>query len=589
LKQAIALLLCAGCAPPVLTIAGFDSADYVAAVKLDTDGAFVSASEVRPLSGGVDLLSDGETIVLAGWSSADLGGNVSISSVPLTARAGCSPRVPQPRVATSISADGAMATLDPASLPVLSASWAEALCPEIETEALELRLRCRDKRCPWTIGPGSAACTFTVDFGACLEDPLEARIDPDGTPCVATAPSRQAISEDACVATPAMAPAIAHASCPKCEIDLYVAPDAPRFTVERVVVAEVTKFVPMIEPFRLGKVPKQHALTQANDFTVAGDRIVVVTSSIVGDAACGESKLKSYSATTLAPLGSPIVAGFCTLVLAAHGEEVVGVSTDAFNRFNVDVYGADPNVRRSIALDPRAVAGPGEAPLAAPDCSRPYDVVVDGPRAYVVLGQGCGPNVMAVHVVNLETSLAERHVAFAEGNPYRSKIIGDSLWISSATSMTVVRRKLPDLVEVERYFVDPIVASADIAIFDFDFDVARGELVSASIRDQPVLRRNKGPGPFAERTYFLSEEADPTAIWAAPFAGALGLVLGTTDANPLWPTRAALYDRAAFAILPGDVDVGYGPPRRLLADGHGGVLALMGWEAVLVRMRPTAP
>ncbi len=588
---AVVLLMASACTPAPLPLPRFDDVAHVAVLTLDREDRLTAASEVRPLDGPLDLFTADATtpLIVVGWPAGAFGATTPDPTAALTARAACAPRLPAPTRAATLDGD-TLALFDLARVPPLSAPWAAELCPTVDPSAFAYRADCATARVDTAATP-TGACTFDLTLDV-LGLPLAARVDPDGSLCVA--PARE--GDPACAAVPARAPAdgtfvcSASATCP---VDVFVAPAAPRLTVQRAQLLDVPPFLP--DASLTGTQPQLPPFGQyvgyTHDVVVLGDTVVASTSTGAALILCSGGEvpglLHARRTADLSPIATA-TAPSCLTLLAPDGDSALGLHVEG-EGFALVRVAHDLRVTRLRALDDRdPLADPDVLPpVARSACERPIDLLLDDARLLVVMERlpHCAPRPgTSVHVFDRRTlALRERHF-LPLTTPWRALLDGDRLIVAHATERAVVVHSATSFAVRARLEIMPDLSRNDFTIADVALE--SDDVLAATTRNQPALRRSDGAGAFTARGYFLAAEADPVGLFPG-FTPAHGLVIGVQDGDrQRWPAQAALYDRATLTVLLGGVPIGHGPPRRLRADGQGGVIALLPWEAALVRLRP---
>lgn len=598
---ATALLSACGGSPRV-TLPGFDAVSWVAALTLDGAGAVVAGSPVQRLEPGqgLDVFARPEgALVLAGWPDGALGPDPPGGEAIEPAPARCGPRLVPPAAAVTLDdpSDDEARPLDAAQLPRLTAPWAREACAIDSVERVALDVGCVDSPCPRSL-TRSSRCAFSARVD-CLGRSFDGAVDAAGEVCLTEA---QPGVDGACTEVPAPAALAGRARCEgvrPCTIDALLTPRRPALTVERQVVREVPRYVP---PEFLVSVEQRvraagRLVGWGFDLAVLGDRVVVASPADGARYLCADpavrTRLDALALDTLTPLETA-PGPACLTLLTSTGTSALALWLEG-ERYVLGTLTSDLRWSARAELDPRRSAAPGEPPLTrTSSCIHPVELLVDEAQVYVpVVRAGvCGRPGTTIHVLDRATLAPRLVLDVPEFTSFTALVDAGALWLPRSDGVVVERRPLDQLARAEAAelfegYTSPIATFRDLVALDVDR--ARGELVMGVGRELPMMHRLSRPGRAAERARFAGLELSPVEIHAAPFVGEDGVVVGLArgdGGDSGWAAVVATYDRADFVVRGDAVSLGYGPPRRLLPDGRGGLLGLMMWEGVLVRIRP---
>lgn len=593
----IALCGVAACRESVLSVPADETIDYLALIELDgARNLAASTPLIRRRDGEPFELRgrDDETLAIAGFSEARLEpvlrgvDRSTIETTPLSPVFACEQRLPRPELYLQVN-PGEAEMVDPASAPLLGASWLQSTCPRVDRSRIAVDARCQAAVCLRGATQGSG-CNLELDLSTCFAEPL---------PVVELAKDRLCIPSSeswSCTEIETLLGAAASAECrtrlfegsmTNCRLDLYLDPEAPRFSIDaRVSLVDSAMGRSVLQ---LGSDSILEAA--AFDMIIAGGRIYA-SAALDGQARvrCGDgvsappTLLHAIDPQTLSPLWSRPAPPCLSFLIPFEGGFAGLFPEPARGAWAIARFDASGTLTSTAPLSPSHLQIGRDrlrALLPAEDGAQLFFASFDA-------GQWRS-RLLALDARSLEL---EQELAF----PGRVRAIdgaGAKKLVAVADEEVNGWLHRIDLqggsVEQTRFWPSGLV-SIHSFINDVRHDPTSGSdvfLVGRDLEEAYVWSEDR-----YERVSFYQRRIQPGRMTELPGAGGLFVVSGVTPEDE-GASESVLFvlDAVHRRILPGITALGVdvGPAVQLRTDEEGRVFILLGWTGELIRASSGAP
>lgn len=588
----IALCGVASCREPALFVATDQTIDWLAMIELGASSEVAASTPLIRRRDGESFELRGrqdETLVIAGFSEGRLEpvlrgvDRSTIETTPLSPVFGCGQRLPRPELFVRVDPGGGEPqAMEPASAPLLGASWLETTCPRVDRSRIAVDARCQSAVCLRGATQGTG-CNLELDLSTCFAEPL---------PIVELAGERLCIPSSeswSCTETQTSPPAVASAECrtrlfegstTDCRLDLYLDPEAPRFSIDaRVSLVDGAMGGSV---FQLGSDDIVEAV--AFDMIIAGGRIYATSAKDgrtrvrCGDGvATPQTTLHELDPETLSPLRSRPAPPCLGFLIPFEGGFAGLFPEPARRSWAIAKFDAAGTLTSTAPLPPSLELGRDRLRALLPS--------EDGAQLVVASfdAHQWRSRVIALDARSLEV---ERELAFS-GRVRAIDAAGPKQLIAVADEEVhgwLHRIDLEDGSVEQTRFLPPGLVSIHSFLNDVRHDPASGSdvfLVGRDLEEAYVWSE----GGY-ERVPFYQRRVQPARLVASPGEGGFFIVSGVTPEDE-GASESVLFllDAAHRRILPGMTSLGVdvGPPVQLRTDGEGRVFILLGWTGELIR------
>jgi hypothetical protein len=514
---------------------------YAAVVQLDGEDVVAATPLVRwAPSEGLPVFVDGaRRHVVVGFTEAQLtlaDGDGPFTEPLRSAESRCASALPAPTWA----ADPVGASVDPTTVPRLTASWLEDICTPPDPAAIWVENRCTARPCALEVVE-TAGCLHTYSLARCDGPELFVSRRDDGTLCVD-----------------------ATADLAECPFTLHDAVSGPApYTVERATIA-----TPLPVTMSERPVPADRRAGVLVDFAFVEDHMLVATRTTVPqDCADPNAARRLLVVDDDLVVQDTVEVTGCLDRLASTPAGVIGLVADG-GRWHVATYDA-AGTRTATAAFPQIEVNVAEY--------RAVDLLVADTTAYAVFGaRETAPVEFRFLAVELDTRTLLSSRIFNRTEPREP-------WVATlrGTHLVVAGVEQQSFVDI-----DLVAGGASATALPHDFtsaDIndlyAAGSTVAVALRQAVhVVGERK-----LRRPMFTNNDAVAIHGWPQDRL----LIVALEYVLPPMITELTFYDERTDRLLPGKWSISDSMPGRIRTDASGRVVLLFPWDAELVRLTPT--